>query len=105
MTETKTGLELLDSVEIGGREIHFEHGMLLLHRHANRGALDWYVVLLRVSLSDVTELTNDVPLDSPVLITTKAGRRFAGRAGATRFRTNLDGLRLIGTTQLERVDN
>jgi hypothetical protein len=104
LAEAAAGKQIqpLTRIELDGRSVEFEYGMLLHGRGRLSGA-DWHVVLLRVPLNDVLAVGSASAQECAVAAETAGGEILAGRARVLPFDTAADCLRLIGTSSLERA--
>lgn len=105
MTELRTGPQTLQAVEIDGRRTHFEHGVLLFCGRGDDPLADWHAVLLRVSPLEAVRAVTAPDQDRAIVFVTAEGPCLSGRARVVQFRSSPDGLRLIGTSVVERIDN
>lgn len=105
MTELRTGLRVLEAVEIDGYRTRFEHGVLLFCGRGDDRLANWHAVLLRVTPLDAMRAATTPGQDRAIVFITADGPCLSGRARVALFRSSPDGLRLIGTSAVERVDN
>ena len=100
---------LLSSVEVDGRQIAFEHGLLLSDPGADEHNDCWHIMLLRLPLDEVLCAAPASGQQHTVRAITLHGERLSGRARPLSFRSAPDCLRLIGTSALlwaaEQVDS
>jgi hypothetical protein len=93
---------MLGKVEIDGRSIAFEHG-LLLRRTESRPAESWHITLLRVPLGDMCWTEGRARQGCELLAETQRGERLSGRATLVVFASASDSLRLVGVSALRSV--
>ena len=94
-------LRLLSRIKLDGRQIAFEHGLLLCHRGADNRTQSWHVMLLRVPVQDALCIGPASRRECTVLAMTLDGEWLSGRVRPLPFRSLPDCLRLIGTSPLE----
>jgi hypothetical protein len=94
-------LRLLSRIKLDGRQIAFEHGLLLCYQGADDRTQSWHVMLLRVAVQDVLCTRPASKRECTVLAMTLDGEWLSGRVRRLPFRSLPDCLRLIGTSPLE----
>jgi hypothetical protein len=94
-------MQPLSEIEVDGRPITFDHGMLLLHQMTGDIIGHWHIVLLRVPPADMLCVGADPEADCAVVAETDRGERLVGWAHPRPFKTAPDCLRLVGISPLE----
>ena len=87
-------------MEIEGRSIAFQYGLLLRRRAAKGPEESWHVTLLRVSLQDMLWAESRPRQECDLVAETRRGEKLSGRASLVGFASAPGSLRLIGTSSL-----
>jgi hypothetical protein len=91
-------------VEIDGRSIDYEYGLLLREKAANQFTKSWHITLLRVPLQDMLWAERRPGQECELVAETQRGERLSGRASLVGFASAPDSLRLIGASPLGPAD-
>jgi hypothetical protein len=100
VTQTPRIVQALSRVEIEGRSIAFEYGLLLRHRAASGPVESWHVTLLRVSVADMLWAENRPKPECELLAETQRGEKLSGCASLVGSASAPDSLRLVGSSAL-----
>jgi hypothetical protein len=87
-------------VEINGRSIAFEYGLLVRRRATPRRPESWHVSLLRVPSQDMLWAESEAGQECEIYLQTQRGERLKGRASLISRSSAPDSLRLIGIVAL-----
>lgn len=100
---------LLSTIEVDGRSIAFEYGLLLCYPGADERNDCWRIMLLRVPVQDAVCIGPASRRECALLAMTLDGEQLGGRARPLPLRSAPDCLRLIGTSPLiwaeEQIDS
>ena len=72
-----TSVQLLERLEIDGRSVAFEHGLLLCHQTGDEPADSWHVTLLGVPLQDLRWAVRRPRQECGLLAVTECGQRLS----------------------------
>ena len=102
---THAEVRLLEAVEIDGRSIAFDYGVVLVDAAEKGGGADWHALLLRVASGDALRVASRAQMECAVMARTREGEVLVGSALVVPFASTPDGLRLVGSSALRRMDN
>ena len=95
-----TSVQPLERLEIDGRSVAFEYGLLLYHHTGDEPADSWHVTLLGVPPQDLRWAVRRPRRECGLLAVTERGQRLCGHASLVASPSASDSLRLIGTSPL-----